>query len=604
MVKKKLKIHSENILPIIKKWLYSDHEIFARELTSNASDAIRKLEFLGEQGEAKIGKEPLCIRVKLDKEKKTLSFSDTGIGMDAKEIETYIAQIAFSGAEDFVERYQGKGEKEQIIGHFGLGFYSSYMVADKVEIHSLSFKEGAKAAHWSCEGSSDYTLGSSDRKERGTEVILHISKDSEEFLEESRVRHLLEKYCSFFPCPLYFGEDQINKSEPLWLKNPSDCTEKDYLDFYKVLYPFDDAPLFWVHLSVDYPFHLKGILYFPPLRKENDSRQSSIQLFCRRVFVSEDCKDLVPRYLSMLKGAIESPDIPLNVSRSSLQRDKTVRMLAQHVSKKVADRLLQLYRKDREKFIASWKDLAPIIKLGVLEDEKFYEKVKELLLWPNTEGSLCNLEEYTEKNQLLKDRIIYCSGEEDSALLALYRKKGVEVLRADSYIDSHLMQFLERKLSPVLFQRIDGALEDLLLDQTKEDTLLDADGKTKAGRLADCIRKYLSVEELEVEAKAFDSDELPAIVIFKEENRRMRDFMRSMKQDLPINGKHQFVVNSQHPLFMCLEDLSKKDSSLAEKLVKHSYDSALLAQRELKAEALDAFLARDQEILSHFLRGI
>ncbi|HUD02363.1 MAG TPA: molecular chaperone HtpG, partial [Rhabdochlamydiaceae bacterium] len=384
-----LKIHTENILPIIKRWLYSDKDIFVRELVSNACDALRKLQILRDQNLADIKDEELKIELVIDKEARTLQFIDTGLGMTAEEVEKYIAQVAFSGAEEFMNKYQS-GEKEQIIGHFGLGFYSAYMVAEKVTIDTLSYQASAEAAFWSCAGSSDYLLEKGTRASRGTTITLHVQED--EFLEENRLREILQRYCLFLPYPIYLNGTRINEQDPLWLKNSADCTEKDYLDFYHTLYPLEPDPIFWIHLNIDIPFHLQGILYFPKLTKRFDWNKSNIQLFVNRVFVSESCKDLIPDFLMCLRGAIDSPDIPLNVSRSSLQMDRTVRQLSSHISKKVADKLAALHQSDKEKFLAAWPEIEMIVKLGMLQDEKFYARAKDFLVWKTTADTWTTLE--------------------------------------------------------------------------------------------------------------------------------------------------------------------------------------------------------------------
>ncbi len=378
MTGKTLKIHTENILPIIKQWLYSDKEIFIRELISNACDALHKCKVLREHKETDIPDEELRISLSIDKKEKTLVFADTGIGMTSDEVEKYIAQIAFSGAEDFLGKYKSNAEKDQIIGHFGLGFYSAYMVAHKVTIDTLSYLPGAESAFWSCDGSSEYFLEKGQRSTRGTEITLHVDKDNEEFLDEERLKSIIQRYCAFLPFPIYLNGTRINDKEPLWLKNASECTDADYLQFYRALYPNESDPMFWIHLSVDYPFHLKGILYFPKITRRFDWSHNSIKLFCNRVFVADNCKDLIPDYLMILRGAIDSPDIPLNVSRSSLQMDKTVRQLSQHISKKVSDRLSSLYTSERDTFIKTWPDIEMIIKLGILQDEKILRTLQIL----------------------------------------------------------------------------------------------------------------------------------------------------------------------------------------------------------------------------------
>lgn len=604
MTKKNLQIHSENILPIIKKWLYSDKDIFIRELVSNSCDAIHKLKILRDQSESTAKDEEFKIVINIDKEKKTLTFTDTGIGMTADEVEKYIAQIAFSGAEEFMEKYKSDQEGDQIIGHFGLGFYSSYMVASKVEINTLSYKKDSKPAFWSCDGSSEYELSEGKKSERGTEIILHIDSESEEYLEEATIRRILNHYCSFLHYPVYLGESLINEKEPLWIKNPSECTDQDYLEFYRHLYPMEEDPLFWLHLNVDYPFHLKGILYFPKIRRDFDLNKSNIKLFCNRVFVSDECKDLIPNYLTVLRGVIDSPDIPLNVSRSYLQMDKTVRQLAKHVSKKVSDSLTTLYRSDKEKFIQSWNDISLIVKLGILEDDKFYERVKPILIWKNLEGEWTTLEEYLERNkEKTKDKVIYTTGnDENSHFIQMYQKQGIEILVADSALDTHVMHFLEGKITPAKFQRVDGAIEDTLIDKEREKSVLDAEGKTEAGRLAELFSSKLADHKVKVEAKSLASNALPGFLMIDESQRRMRDYMKTMNTHSDLNthdliGEKTFVINTNNPLITSVMEINKKDSELAKALANQVYELALLSQKELDQAALQTFIANSMDVL-------
>lgn len=598
MSKQKLEIHSENILPIIKKWLYSDHDIFVRELVSNACDALYKVKLLRDQGQAQAKDEEFKIEIKIDKEKKTLTFVDTGVGMDHDEVVKYIAQIAFSGAEDFVNKYQESGEKDPFIGHFGLGFYSAYMVSDKVEINTLSYKEGAEPVFWSCDGSSEYDIDKGTKAERGTEITLHINGDSEEFLEEARLKNILSEYCSFLPYPIHLGETHINDKEPLWIKPASECTDEDYLSFYRSLYPMEEDPLFWVHLNVDYPFHLQGILFFPKVRRDFDMQKSAVKLFCNRVFVSDNCKDVIPSYLTVLRGVIDSPDIPLNVSRSYLQTDRTVRQLSTHITKKVADSLSSLYKTDRERFIKCWDDISVIIKLGMLEDEKFYERVKDFLVWKTTDEEWLTAAEYIER---YGEKIIYTrDAHHHTHMIEMYKEKGVAVLVAGSPIDNYVMQFLERKHSPAAFQRIDGGMDDKLLDKERENSVLDADGKTESSKLADFFRSKLGSEGLEVEAKSLASDAVPAFVMIDEGQRRMQEYMMSMdpKGQFPQMGKKTFVVNTNNPLINSLKKLDGVNPELAQEMCKEVYDLALLSQREIDPKDLNAFITRSNSVLA------
>ncbi|MBN4066938.1 molecular chaperone HtpG [Simkania negevensis] len=599
-----LTIHSENILPIIKKWLYSERDIFVRELVSNACDAVTKLALLKDQGVVSLKEDAVFkVDVAIDKENKTITFSDTGIGMDAGEVEKYIAQIAFSGAQDFAEKYQSNNSEEQFIGHFGLGFFSSYMVADNVEIQTLSYKEDAQPVRWLCDGSSQYRLEEGKRTEHGTDVILHINEDSKEFLDHARLQQLLSHYCSFISSPIFLNGNQINVKEPLWLKPATECTREEYIDFYRQLYPFEEEPLFWVHLSVDYPFHLKGILYFPKTNKDFDPNKSCVKLYCNRVFVSDNCKDLIPPYLAMLKGAIDSPDIPLNVSRSYLQMDRTVRTLATHISKKVSDRLTALYRSEKESFISWWPDIEVIVKLGILQDEKFYERVKGVLLWLTTEGEWTTLEEYLERNRKkTSGKVFYTTGDKQVGhVLDVYKEKEIEVLCSTTPIDTALMGFLESKLTQTKFQRIDGAIEESILDASKEKNLLDADGRSESARIADMVRKMLDIKDLDVSAKSLATKSLPGFLMIDEEQRRMRDYlaMREVRggEASMFPAKKTFVVNTNSPLIESVYALHTKDPELAKELIVEAYQLALLSQKEIQPHDLNALITRTHQLL-------
>lgn len=598
-----LKIHSENILPIIKKWLYSEKDIFIRELVSNACDAIHKVKVLRERGEVQASDDEFRIDIQINKEAHTLTFIDNGIGMDAEEVEKYIAQIAFSGAEEFLEKYKSNDEKEQIIGHFGLGFYSSYMVADKVQIDTLSYKPGAQPVLWTCEGSSEYQISEGKRETRGTEITLFVNKENEEFLEESRLSTILHHYCDFLPYPIYLNGTQINKKEPLWMKSALDCTDEEYLEFYRRLYPMEEEPLFWVHLNVDYPFHLKGILYFPRVRPGFDFKKNQIRLFCNRVFVSDNCQELIPEYLIMLRGAIDSPDIPLNVSRSYLQMDRTVRQLSTHVSKKVSERLVNFFRNEKEKFHKAWPDLELIVKLGCLQDEKFYERVKEILVWKNSREEWTTIDEYLERNrEKNKEKVFYTVDEKHpSHFLDLYRQQEIEVLFTNSLIDTSLISFLEGKYPGVKFQRIDGAIDDAILDPAKEKNLLDADGKTEAGHLAQFVRSKLGLPNLEVEAKSLASDSLPGFILIDEASRRMRDFFAlrqpEMRDDQMFAPKQTFVVNTNSQLMQAIQKLDQRDPELTQDLLLQVYELALLSQKEMDPRTLNSFISRSSKVL-------
>jgi molecular chaperone HtpG len=598
-----LKIHSENILPIIKKWLYSDKDIFARELVSNSCDAIHKVKILRENGQAEANDEEFRIDVDIDKEGRLLKFSDTGIGMDAEEVEKYIAQIAFSGAEEFLSKYKSQDEKEQIIGHFGLGFFSAYMVAGKVQVNTLSYKPDAKPVLWTCEGSSEYQLEEGTRTQRGTEITLFVDKENDEYLEESRISQILHHYCDFLPFPIYLNGKQINKKDPLWLKPAMECTEQEYLDFYSRLYPMDEPPLFWVHLNVDYPFHVKGILYFPKIRPGFDFKKNQIKLYCNRVFVSDHCQELIPDYLIMLRGAIDSSDIPLNVSRSYLQMDRTVRQLGAHISKKVSEKIANHYKNEPEKFIQAWPDIEMVLKLGSLQDEKFYERVKEALIWKNSLGEWTTIDGYLERNrEKTKDKIFYTIDEKHpSHFLEMYKERGIEVLYTNSLIDTAMINFLENKHAPAKFQRIDGGIDEAILDASKEKVVLDADGRTEAAHLEQFVRNRLGLQNLQVEAKSLASDSLPCFVLIDENSRRMRDYLSlhqpEMRDDQMLAPKLTFVVNTNSKLMQKIQALDSSDPELAQDMLLQVYELALLSQKEIDPRTLNAFIARSNKVL-------
>lgn len=596
-MKGQLEIHSQNILPIIKKWLYSDKDIFVRELVSNSCDACQKVKFLRDQGKVEAKDEDFRIDVKIDKDKKTITFSDNGVGMDAEEVQKYIAQIAFSGAEDFVAQYQTGNEKDQFIGHFGLGFYSAYMVAGKVEIDTLSYKEGAEPVLWINDGSAEYTLEKGSRTSRGTDITLFVNSDSEDYLEESKLRSILKKYCSFLPYPIYFNDSRINPDEPLWIKNPSNCTEKDYLDFYKKIEPFAEDPLFWIHLNVDYPFHLKGILYFPKMKRDIDLNKSTIQLYSNRVFVSDNCKDIVPDYLMALRGVIDSPDIPLNVSRSYLQMDKTVRQLSSHISKKVSDSLTVLFKTDREKYEKTWEDISTFVKLGAVQDDKFYDRMKEIFLFKSINGNYLTLPELLEKG---KEKIYYSiHGEESEALKGLYKDK--EIVICKNPIDPYFIASIEKHNESVQFKRVDSDVEEHLIDADKEKTVIDENGKTEAAHLADFVRSVVKDPQIEVEAKSLKTNDIPCLIVMDESERRFRDYMAQMHPDDSKGAlkamKRKMVVNTNSPLMQSIKKLETSNPDLAQNLVHEVFDLALISSREMDANDLRNFLGRTQNLI-------
>lgn len=583
MTKGQLQIHSQNILPIIKKWLYSEKEIFVRELVSNACDAIVKRSIVDQNNT-----DTPRIDIRIDKDAKTLTFSDTGIGLDAEEAEKYLAQIAFSGAEEFVKAYQ---TNDAFIGHFGLGFYSAYMVAQTVEVKSRSYKEGAQSIVWSCDGSSEYEIIPNDRASVGTDVILHVANDHEDFLDEKHLLDTVKRFCMFLPYPIYVNDKLVNSKDPLWLKQPSSCTDKEYTDFYQELYPFEEEPLFWIHLNVDYPFHVKGILYFPHIHKDFDFNKNHIKLYSNRVFVSDDCKDILPEYLTILKGVIDSPDIPLNVSRSHLQVDKTVRALSGHIAKKVVDALHVLFKTDLERFYKVWEDCEFIVKLGLLNDEKFAAKAKEFLVWKTTKGTHVTPDTTSTYYYVTEEQM-------GSPLIDLYEQKNIDILIARMPLDAAVMSQLERGNS-VRFKRIDASLQDGLVDASKEKTVLDEHGKTESGRIADFVRSSLEMENLEVEAKSLDTEETAGFIVLSEEERRLRDYLaRISKEKTPSAPiKKTFIVNTNSPLVHSVYKMHTSSPELAGLMMREIYDLAALGQKELNGDEIRDFLARNMKLL-------
>ncbi len=597
MAKGTLKIHSENILPILKKSLYSDKDIFIRELVSNACDAMSKLKILKENQEISYLDEELKIHITINKESKTIVIEDAGIGMNSYEVENYIAQLAFSGAEEFSKKYASLNAQDQIIGHFGLGFYSSFMVSKQVDLETLSYKADSKGVLWSSDGSYDYSIQESDRSVRGTKITLHIDADSEEFLEEAKLKETLVKYCSFLPYPIFLNENQINNNKPLWLKNPNECEEKDYLDFYHELYPMDQDPVFWIHLNVDYPFNLKGILYFPKFSKRFDYTKSNIQLYCNRVFVSDHCKDIIPEHLMMLKGIIDSPDIPLNVSRSALQMDKTVRQLSSHISKKVTDRLTTLHQTNEKEFLEKWPDCELVVKWGILHDDKFYDRVKSCLVFKTLEGSYLTLDQYNAKNESKTDKKIYYLTDEHpfKNVVQMFKDKEIDVLLAPTNIDAPLIQFLESKNPDYKFKRIDGGIEDILIDKES-----DNNSKEETEKL---IKTLLENDEISVEAKNLASKDIPGMIVIDEQARRLYDYFVMSQGEVPLGfpKKHTFVVNTNHDAIRHLEKLALDDKALASKVAKQLYKLSLLAQKELQASEMSDFVSESHELMQALL---
>ena len=593
-----ISIHTENIFPIIKKFLYSDHEIFLRELVSNAVDATQKIKRLSSIGEFNGELGELKVQVSFDKDKKTITISDNGIGMTAEEIKKYINQIAFSGATEFVEKYKDQGEDKGIIGHFGLGFYSAFMVSKEVEIISKSYQEGAEAARWICDGSTEYSISSVEKETRGTDIILHIAEDSEEFLEEYRLKSILEKYGKFLPMPIEFQEKIINNPNPIWTKSPSDLTDDDYLQFYDELYPMQEKPLFWIHLNVDYPFNLTGILYFPKVKNEMQLQREKIQLYSRQVFITDEVKDIVPEFLMLLHGVIDSPDIPLNVSRSFLQADSNVKKINSYITKKVADKLAELYKADRPAFEEKFANIGLFIKYGMISDEKFMERAKDFCLVQDTNGKYFTLDEYAEEVQAAqtdKDGnkvYLYTTDEQQQdAFIQSAQQKGYSVLRLDSLIDSHFIQAMEAKLEKTQWKRVDADRIDKLIDTgINLEAVLSDEQKESVKKV---FEETLNDKQKVVAVEAMSPDELPAIVTQNEFMRRMSEMAKNgggmgMFGSMPTT--YNITVNANHPLINKLASLTSEEEQKA--LAKQISDLALLSQNLLTGADLTAFIKR------------
>jgi molecular chaperone HtpG len=606
MQKGSIRVQTENIFPIIKKFLYSDHEIFLRELISNAVDASQKLKTLASIGEAKGEIGELDINVKLDKEAKTITISDRGLGMTAEEVDKYLNQVALSGAEEFVNKYKGQNENA-IIGKFGLGFYSAFMVSSKVEVVSKSFKSDESAVRWECDGSPEFTLEPVEKSERGTDIILHIAEDSSEFLDESRIRSILEKFCRFLPIPVKFEDKQINNIQPAWTRKPSELTTEDYQNFYKELYPFNEPPLFWIHLNVDYPFNLTGILYFPKIKQSYEIQKDKIQLYSNQVFVTDEVKDIVPEFLMLLQGVIDSPDIPLNVSRSYLQGDPNVKKINNHITKKVADKLEEIFNKERKEYEAKWESLGLFVKYGMMTDDKFLEKANKFHIMQDADGSkFFTLEEYRNAAELLQKNkedklvIIYTSNpvQQDGYIRAA-QSKGYIVVKLETIVDAGFINQMEMKWEKVHFTRVDSEVVDSLIDkQDSEETVLNKDEVEKLKSLFTVNIPSLHVT---VEVKGLSPDAMPVVATRPEFMRRMKDMasmgggMGAFYANMP--DEVTLTVNGNHPIYTSL--LSETDADKQHKLFHNLADLALLSQGLLKGTELTNFIQRSVDLIEN-----
>ncbi|MEK0441071.1 MAG: hypothetical protein RL403_49 [Bacteroidota bacterium] len=622
-----ISIHTENIFPIIKKFLYSDHEIFLRELVSNAVDATQKIKRLATLGQYTGELGDLTVEVSFDEKKKTITISDKGLGMTAEEIKKYINQIAFSGATEFVEKFKDAKNANEIIGKFGLGFYSAFMVAKNVEIHTLSYQEGSEPAIWTCDGSTEFEIKKGKRKNRGTDIILHVNEDSEEFLDKWKLQGILDKYCKFLPVPIKFGtktesvedgvddkgekkwksvevDNILNTTAPIWTKSPSDLQDEDYLSFYKSLYPMSEDPLFWIHLNVDYPFNLTGVLYFPKVKNDFELQRNKIKLFSRQVFITDEVKDIVPEFLMLLHGVIDSPDIPLNVSRSFLQADGNVKKINNYITKKVADKLSELFKKDRKVYEEKWNDIGLFVKYGMISEEKFYEKGKEFTLLKNTKDAYFTLDEYREKvapTQTDKnEQVIYLYAtdlkKQDSFIDSALNKE-YDVLVLDSPIDSHFIQHIESKLDKTQLKRVDADVVEKLIQ--KDSTYANLLTEDQSKSVKEIFDKAIQNKTYTVEVEGLSPEEFPVTITMEEWMRRMKEMAQTGGGPMSFYGSlpdsYKVAINGNHPL---VDKILKADSEEAQvTLAKQAFDLALLSQGLLTGKELTAFVKRSVEMI-------
>lgn len=626
-----LSINSENIFPIIKKWLYSDHDIFYRELVSNGCDAITKLKKLDIMGEYSIPEDTeFKIEVRVNQELKTITITDNGIGMTADEVKEYINQIAFSGAAAFLEQYKDKTNEDQIIGHFGLGFYSAFMVANKVTIDTLSYKEGSKPVHWECDGGTEFEMGEGEKTTVGTEIVLYLNEDSYEFSNEYRAREVLTKYCSFMPVDIFLinenakpeekdsaveatdstedsGESPeeekevkpvpINDKNPLWNKHPNDCTDDEYKDFYRKVFHDYKEPLFWIHLNMDYPFNLKGILYFPKLNNEYDTLEGTIKLYNNQVFIADNIKEVIPEFLLLLKGVIDCPDLPLNVSRSALQNDGFVKKISDYITKKVADKLSGMFKTDKENYEKYWDDINPFIKFGCLKDEKFAEKMNDFIIFKDLSGKYLTLSECLEENkERHENTIFYVTNEtEQSQYINMFKEENINAVILNHNIDAPFITHLEQKNEGVKFVRIDADLSSVFKEEVSEDELKDISEK-----LTDLFKKELKNDKLEIKVDKLKNEHISSMITVNEESRRMQDMMKAYGMtgmDPSMFGPtgETLILNANNTLVKYL--LEHPDSDKADILCNQLYDLALISLRPLSPEQMTGFIARSNEIL-------
>lgn len=628
-----ISIDTENIFPIIKKWLYSDKDIFIREVISNACDAISKLQRLASIGEAKVSDdETYKVTVSVNKEKKTLKFIDNGIGMTEEEVKKYINQVAFSGATDFMEKYKDKmDEGKDIIGHFGLGFYSTFMVSTKVQIDTLSFKEGAEPVRWICEGGTEYEIGTSDqRSERGTTITLYLDDESTEFLEVYKVREIIEKYCSFLPTEIYLEDENkpkeepkyetkkkedgteyqelvepeapkpLNDTNPLWMKAPKDCTDEEYKEFYRKVFMDFNEPLFWIHLNVDYPFNLKGILYFPKLTHEIEVREGQVKLYNNQVFVADNIKEVIPDFLLLLKGTIDCPDLPLNVSRSFLQNDKDVTKISNHIIKKVADKLIDLFKNNREEFNKFWPDIQIFIKYGCLREKKFYDKIKDIIVFKNLKGEFITLQDYLDANkEKHENKVFYVNDEkQQSQYIKMFKEYDLDAVVLDCTLDDHFISFLEMNNQGVKFNRIDSDISETLGSKADENV------KAANKEIEDVFKNALGENAPKISVEGLKNAETPAMILVSEESRRMMEMSKMYAQaGMGMAGMFKeektLVINNTNPMVKKIVEVAKDDSKKDDVkfMCEHILDLAKIANKELDADEMDAFIKRSNLLL-------
>lgn len=602
MQKGSIRVQTENIFPIIKKFLYSEHDIFIRELVSNAVDASQKIKTLSSIGEIKGELGEMRIDIKIDQEKKTLTISDTGIGMTEEEVDKYLNQVAFSGAEEFLEKYKGQNEAT-IIGHFGLGFYSSFMVSSKVEVITKSFKD-SPAVRWECDGSPEFILEETEKAERGTSIVMHLNEESIEFLESQRIETVLQKFCKFLPVPIFFEEKQINNPVPAWTKKPSELTADDYQNFYKELYPYGEAPLFWIHLNVDYPFNLTGILYFPKIKQSYEIQKDKIQLYSNQVFVTDEVKDIVPEFLMLLHGVIDSPDIPLNVSRSYLQGDPNVKKINAHITKKVGDKLEEIYNTDRKAFEEKWESLGLFVKYGMMTDDKFLEKANKFFIMEDTAGKFYTFDEYKmatetlQKNKEGKHVVLYTTNPvQQDVFIQQASAIGYVTVKMETLVDAAFINNMELKWADTLFVRVDSDIADNLIDksETNESIL----SKEETEKITNLFNKPMDGLQLNVEVKGLAPNMVPVTATRPELMRRMKDMaatgggMGAWYANMP--DEVNLTINGNHPIFKTI--LAETDADKQEKLTKNLADLALLSQGLLIGINLTSFINRSVELL-------